>query len=185
MKAIERIREYESQWGNLDFKTYNRDSMGCEMLENAEKEKLNLINKYDYNILILEYITTILNDDLMVEHYELYGVLELMSYLEPYYLDVESLLYDPPIKYKESIEAVNNYGEAKHKVIMKNNYITAPFEIYKEAYIRHYTCLKLGEKIDESGLPHEYHCWWNIVAMVLIKLYKDNTIYYMLEKSND
>ena len=47
MKAIDLIKEYESLYGNLDFKTYNRESMGCEMLENAEKEKLDLINKYE------------------------------------------------------------------------------------------------------------------------------------------
>ena len=179
MKAIERIREYESQWGNLDFKTYNRASIACDMLESEDKQILDHINKYNYNLLLVDYLNIILNDDLLIHHYSLYEVL--------YFLNLyNSGEYELPLEeIRESILAVNSYGESKHKVVMRNNYITAPFEIYKEAYIRHYTYLKLGEKIDESGLPHLYHCWWNIVAMILIKLYKDNTIYYMLEKSND
>lgn len=187
MYAIEYIREFQKRWGNLDFKTYNRNSVGCLMLEEMQKTnesyKLNHINNFDYNLLLIDNLNTIFNDKVIIKKYNLE---DMLQYIESY--NISGIYCLPLDTIKESIESVNDYGESKHKVVMKNNYITAPYHIYRDAYIRHYVSMVMGDKIDDSGMPHLYHCWWNFVAMILIKLYtvdeyNNNIMFKSLEKA--
>lgn len=194
MYAIDYITDFNERYGNLDFKTYNRNSVACNTLETLtdEQYKLNYINEFDYNLLIIPHLNYIINNPFLVNKYDLIGVLPYFNCLT-YVDEIIKKIIIPVDRVYEMIQNVNEYGENKHKVIMKNNYITAPYYIYSSAFTRHYSAWIMGEELDESGLSHEAHCWWNLIALILILIYDadktiyktlDNTIFKVLEKQS-